>query len=363
MSVVGIDIGDSHIKAVSVDKSGRNFKLNKYVISPSNNLASSIFDEKNTDIDTPAKALKEFFYNSDFRENHVVAVLPESAVFSKIIPMPKLPEKDLKTAIEWAAEEHIPRPVAEVYIKHVELKTSSQDSGGILGLTNDANAANGSTEYLITAVPKVIINKYLSILDKAELEVVGMEPVSLSTIRGLVSAHNLNFSSVILTIGYSNVDLYLVIENSLRFVRSINFGISSMLKAISQELDISYVQANEYLYTYGLKKDALNGKIANTVLPVLEMIQSEFRKSQNYIESRNIYRNPDGTSKIKQIVISGGGALIPEILVYFATQNNLEIQFANPWVTVDITSIISHNDLVRLGPLLAPSVGAALKGF
>lgn len=361
MSVIGLDVGDSHIKAVAIDKNGKNYRLDRYVISPSNALASEIFNEKSENIDAPAKAIKDFIFNSDFSETKVVAVLPEFVVYSKVITLPRLPEKDLKTAIEWAAEEHIPRPMSEVYLKHIELKPDVNKSGMLGNIVTEE--VTGTSEYLIIAVPKKIIDKYLKILNKAELDIVGMEPASISTIRSLITAHNLNYSSLIVNIGYSNVDFYLVIENNLRFVRSINFGISSMLRAICQELDISLIQANEYLYTYGLKKDALNGKIANTIMPVLELIQTEFKKSQNYIESRNIYKNPDGSNKIKQIIISGGGALIPEILVYFASSNNIEIQFSNPWVTVDITSVMSHNDLVRLGPLLAPCVGAALKGL
>ena len=66
---------------------------------------------------------------------------------------------------------------------------------------------------------------------------------------------------------------------------------------------------------------------------------------------------------IKRIVLTGGGALIPDLMLYLVGEVKPEVQYANPWKSVDISGISQQGQvqLQELGPLFAAAVGAAIK--
>lgn len=366
MSIIGLDIGFSHIKAVSIDKKAGNYILDRYLISPSEGLASELYNESAASNVQIATKIKEILESNQFKSRQVITVLPEYKIYSKVITMPELSDNEFKKAIEWEAEQHIPADkLANGYLKYLRLDKKADGAGILSNLKmKKEEKTTKSVEVLLIVAPKKNVDRYLDILNKAGLEVMGMEPNTLSTIRSLQTGHDFKSSNLIINIGFAYTDIYLALDENLKFIRTINVGINNMANLIMKDLNVSLIQAIEYLYTYGVREDVFDGKIHNIIKPVTDVLKNEFIRSVSYIESRNIFKNPDGTSKVTHIVVTGGGAMIPDIMIFFANISKLEIQFANPFLGVDIQPILSNNvNITGLGSLLAPAVGAALKGL
>jgi len=374
-SVIGLDIGSYNLKAVSIQKNNNKNFLKKYYVARSHDLPSKILSDSNDHNKEAAVFLQNFLTENNFETKKVVACLPETKIFSKVITMPVVDEKDFKQSVEWEAERHLPQPLSDVYLKYTPIKYNNLKNkkskksevvnklaptlSAAINKNKEDNDNEGTVDVLIVAVSRQLVDKYLAVFERIDMQVMGLEPVSISTIRGAMSPDD-SIPTVIVNIGYGGTDFYLVMANTLRFVRSISLGVGSLNRAIAKELDISEFQANEYLYTYGFSPTELNGKIKEIILPVFNILLDEFHKSENYIEQRGFIEGQD--KRVKRVVLSGGGALIPDIVLYLVKEIKPEVQYAQAWKQLDLSGIVKKDPAFdQLSPMFAPAVGAALK--
>lgn len=369
MEILGIDIGTSQFKAVSVNRGKRN-RLTKFIVEPTGDLYNKILSESENDLLDVASQLKKFFKEHDISANAVVAVLPDDKIFTKVITMPYLQGKELASAIEWEAEQHLPQALSEVYLKYSQLKTfnvsKNTNKADILDKVKNVSGQQNPMdsekvmEVLLVAAPKNIVKKYIFVLNKAGVEPLGIEPSAISTIRGITS-YDISVPTMVVNFGYSKVSFYLAIDNVLRFTRTINMAIGSLIKVIKQELDLSETQSSEYLYTYGLRENELSGKLITLVSPVMNIIVDELKKSISYVETRPALIGETDVKKVRRVIISGGGALIPDVVIYFVKGVEAEVEIAKTWNSVDTSGFKDRNQLNYLGPLFSGALGAAIK--
>ena len=371
-TVLGLDIGTSHIKAVSIYREKNKNTLLRYAIGPSLGLATKIASESEIDNIAASEILKNFLDENGFQDTQAVAVIPEQRVFSKVISMPNVSKKDFKQAIEWEAEQHLPQALSEVYLKYTIQKDNSKkvekkdsvltDVKNLLSINTNTHQdkAESTLDVLLVSVQRDYVDRYLSVINRAGLAPLGLEPTSISAIRSVLS-DEINVPTIIINFGYTNTDFYFCVNNNLRFVRPISLGVSSAIRLISETLDVSPTQANEYLYTYGLQESSLNGKVREIVIPAMRMLIEEFKKSKEYIESRGTLFGEEEDKRVRRIILMGGGALIPDIMVYLIQNISVEVEIANAWKSLDINLVGHSKTMDQFRPLFVAAVGAGLK--
>lgn len=373
-TVLGLDIGTSHIKAVSIYREKNKNTLLRYAIGPSLGLATKIASESEIDNIAASEILKNFLKDNGFQDTQAVAVIPEQRVFSKVISMPNVGKRDFKQAIEWEAEQHLPQALAEVYLKYTIQKEHSNsnkvekknsvlvDVKNLLSMKTATPQVKleSTVDVLLVSVQRGYVDRYLSVINRAGLAPLGLEPTSISAIRSVLNDET-NVPTIIINLGYTNTDFYFCVDNNLRFVRPISLGVSSAIRLISEALDVSPVQANEYLYTYGLQTNALNGKIREIIMPVMRMLMEEFEKSKEYIESREALFGDEEDRRVRRIMLMGGGALIPDIMVYLIQNISVEVEIADAWKSLDISLVGDSKTMDLFRPLFVAAVGAGLK--
>ena len=130
-----------------------------------------------------------------------------------------------------------------------------------------------------------------------------------------------------------------------------------MSKLISQELSLDAAQAEEYKKTYGMDAGQGDGKIFNVIKPVFDNILGEINRSKTYYTSHS----PSVT--ISKVILSGGTALMPGLLFYIASNLDCEVELANPWKNILLSSKLQKDKdvLIEQGPVYVTSVGLALK--
>ncbi|TXI35085.1 MAG: hypothetical protein E6Q58_00760 [Niabella sp.] len=170
----------------------------------------------------------------------------------------------------------------------------------------------------------------------------------------------LDIPTIVMNFGYSNLDFYLVTNNKIRFVRTVQFGVSSFCHALSENLDMPPIQANEYLYTYGFNESGLNGKVTEVIKPAAEIAVQEIKRLQNYAEKRITFDKSVLGSKVRRLMVMGGGALIPNLMIYLISNLSLEVEFATPWKMIDIEMVENQDIIKNVGPILVTAAGAAL---
>ncbi|MBI4137137.1 type IV pilus assembly protein PilM [Candidatus Roizmanbacteria bacterium] len=301
--MIGIDIGSTQIKAVEVELRGKQPQVVRAVVVP---LKSSIISESEADMGEIAQSLKQGLRESGIRGTETAVSLLESQVFTRIIETPALSEKELNQALQWEAERYVPLPLNEV----------SMDSTII-------NKYDNKMEVLLVASPTRLIEKYSNLYQKAGVHIDAVENEALSILR-IYQEPNVN--SVLLDMGGSATNVYVLHGEHLSLVRPISMGGNALTKALSTELNLALNQAEEYKRTYGLDAQQMEGKIAGILSQLIEPLVQEITGSMTFFKERF----PQDV--ISRIMLVGGGALLPGLPAFLQNRIQIETVIGNPWL-------------------------------
>lgn len=337
-SLLGLDIGSHSIKLIEIGSSGGPQLLAAGSIpTPPKALQSAL----EADLQSVAAAIKQLIKETGAKSNSVSFALPESQVFTRVIEVPALSPRELASAISWEAEQYIPLPLDQVNLDYSILR--------------DAKATGtNKMDVLLVASPKTLLEKYLSIIEMAELIPVAAETEIIATARALArSVSAIKNASLLVSLGAQTTDLAILRAGVLAFTRSISSGGEALSRALVSGLDFNTNQAEEFKRTYGLEQDKLQGKIVTAVKPIMDTIIGEMKRALAY------YAEKHKDERVEVALLSGGTAKLPGMVVYIAQNVGIETQLANPWV--GITREARFAVLEKEGPTFTVAVGLALR--
>jgi type IV pilus assembly protein PilM len=338
-SLLGIDIGSHSIKLIEMGKSGTGFTLLAAgnIPTPPKSLASTL----EADQQALANTIKRLVKETGARSGMVCLALPESQVFTRVIDVPALSTRELASAISWEAEQYIPLPLDQVNIDYTVLRDAKET-----GLN--------TMEVLLVACPKTLLDKYLTSIEMSELVTVAVETEIIATARALSrSVAMVKNAALLVSLGAQTTDLAILRNGTMAFTRSISAGGEALSRALVAGLDFNSQQAEEFKRTYGLEQDKLQGKIVSAVKPIMDTIVGEMKRAIAFYGEK--YKD----ETVDTILLSGGTAKLPGIVVYIAENLGIEAQVANPWVGIKRDT--RFNILDSEGPTFTVACGLSMR--
>jgi type IV pilus assembly protein PilM len=337
-SLLGLDIGSHSIKLIEIGSLGGPQLLAAGSIpTPPKALQSTL----EADHQAIASAIKQLIKETGAKSNSVSFALPESQVFTRVIEVPALSPRELASAISWEAEQYIPLPLDQVNLDYSILRDAK-------------TTGTDKMDVLLVASPKSLLEKYLSIIEMAELIPAAAETEIIATARALVrSVVAIKNATLLVSLGAQTTDLAILRGGVLAFTRSISAGGEALSRALVSGLDFNANQAEEFKRTYGLEQDKLQGKIVAAVKPIMDTIIGEMKRALAY------YAEKHKDDRVEVALLSGGTAKLPGMVVYIAQNVGIETQLANPWVGISREARFSVLD--KEGPTFAVAVGLALR--
>lgn len=256
---------------------------------------------------TKPKAIKNKF---------VVLSVPETKAFIRTINIPKMNEKEADEAIKWETEANIPVAVDSVYLDWQVVKEGEE---------------GGTNEILVTAVPKNVVDRYSNALRQAGLEILAVEIDIIATVRSLTSFGKMeNQPAMIVDLGEDRTSLAIAKNQVPYFTSSIPVCGRTFTDALQKGLGLSFEKAEELKIKYGLGKISNDTMLQKIFDPLVENLIVEMEKSIKFYEESI---NPG--EKIKKIILSGGGALLRDLLKYVEERLKMEVQLGNPLAFVE----------------------------
>lgn len=337
-TTVGLDIGTHTIKLIELVRQGDQVTITAAgsMPCPSKAITSTI----QADLESVAVAIKQLMKDTGAKSKDISIALPESKVFTRVIEVPQLSDRELSSAIKWEAEQYIPLPLDQVNVDFTVLRDSKQ-------------TGNNKMEVLLVAAPKALIDKYLTIMEMAELNVVGAETEIIATSRAVGRSIPNVKTVMVVSMGAQTSDIAILQSGTLLFTRSVSAGGEALTRAIAQNLDFNQIQAEEYKRAYGLEKDKLEGKIMNATKPIMDTIVGEIKRALAFYDEK--YKDQHAET----VMLSGGTSRLPGMVTYLAESLGLEVQLVNPWI--GITHDARFNVLNSEGPNFCVAVGLALR--
>ena len=338
---VGLDIGFSSIKvvALSIDKNVPKLLSLGSIASPQPGMAS----DGVSDLESVGIAIKKLFSAARISSKEVVVALPESKVFTRVIDeLPYLTNQELDSAIRFAAEEFIPMPLTDVNLNWQILSRANQKDKNI------------KTVVFVVASPKNLVNKYIKVLSNVGLRPQALETEIIASTRALVGNKPFSPTSLIIQMGATTTDCAVTSKGMIWLTRSISSGGLALTRTLAQQFGFEINQAEEYKKVYGLLEDQLEGKVYEALKSIIDIIASEARRVIQAYQAK-YPQNP-----IKRVVLSGGGAKMPGLVIYLAQNFGLEVQEADPWYLISKDKGLEQK-LLKDAPLFSVAVGLALR--
>ncbi len=343
MPIVGLNLGKSSFRAVELESKKGGLVLNNFGIfeSPALNLEST--DEH--DLDKFSAAIADFYNEVGFSTPEVVLGLDEVHVFMRIIKMPNMNDKELASALKYEAEQYVPLPMDQVNLSWRRLEPDFTEKDKI--------------NIQIVASRKDILEKYVTLARRAKLVPKAIEPETIALGRILGDTSGAPLGTMILDIGFSGSLIVVSYGGAVRFTRAIPIGGDVLTRTIQQQLSLDLPQAEEYKKVYGMDPAQADGRVYDVIKPVIDSLILEVKRADVFFTKHNSF------ASIKRLVVTGGAALMPNLISYIAQNVEAEVQLANPLSSLEISSKISkHTDLLfEQAPKYSAAIGLAMRGI
>ena len=324
----GLDISDFSLKIVKLKKKRHFYDLacfNEVEIKPSIVNKGEIRkpDQLSEIIKKAVKQVK----GEKLRTKNVVVSLSEEKAFVQVIKMPRLSDQDLKTAIIFEAENHIPLAIENVYLDYQIIPSKEKNSKQI--------------NVLLAAFPKKIIDSYLDCLNQADLKLIALETESLALSRALIKNQFASQPVMIIDFGANRTILTVFNDYSVKFVFSIPVSSFGFSEVIARTMKVDLNKAEKIKTDIGLsgkiKLEIKNeksitkeekGKVFEALIPALTDLIEQVKKYLDYSKT-----TMNGQA-IEKILVCGNGAKLKGLINFLSSELDLPVEAGNPWINI-----------------------------
>lgn len=285
-SIIGVDIGTSSIKMVQLSHGNTPTLVTYGMVDVPEPITLQTSPETIKEI---AALLTTLLQKAHVTTKKCAMSLPNTAVFTSVVDMPKMSESELAKAMPFEAKKYVPLPLSEISLNWTVISDKPEEP---------------NHQVLMIAVPNQINQTYMKIFEMAGLNLEFAEIEALALIRSLLGDQSKN--DVIIDIGAKVTGLSFVRSGVLQMSRNLNIGGDTITERIAQALNLSQERAEQFKRDFGL-----NGTdfLPEAVKPVLTTIKNETQQLLNIYRTHNI--------SVDRIIFSGGGAQLPGILEFF----------------------------------------------
>lgn len=343
-TTVGIDIAYDKIKLIGLAKSGSRFRLVGMNVVPIP--ANSWTTDELKNQEEIAKVLVEALISAKphpIKAKNAMVALPESVVFSGTFSVPTLSAKELDQALPFQIAEKLSINLDDYYVDYEisagscqplaegEHRVSPPDGHKEKGAKKTGKAEPKITPVTETAVfavaaKKTLVQSIIELCELAKLELAGID-IKPGAIARSIAGPKDKTTRIIIDLGASSTVMIVAAGQSTHLTSSIPIG----TVAFAEQAD-------------GLGKfQAASGPIFDELVHVTKFYENRICPSE----------------KIKEIVLTGGGANIKGIEEFFGKQTGLPVKFGAPFARVDR----AHYPLdASLEQRFADAVGLAMRG-
>lgn len=338
----GLDISDYSIEIIFLRGNLRNpklFAMGRAILEP-----GIVEDGKIINRQVLKKSLSAVIKSPQFGKittADVIFALPESKTFLHIFDLPAdLEKKKQIPYIESQASQTFPYPLEELSLD--------------FKITKNGN----DKRVLLAAVPQKTLNNYQEVFKDLGLNPlsIGMESESLG--RSLIPEQK--EPVLILDMGARTTNFSIFDEGNIRFSYTIEVAGNEISKSLSQNLKISFEEAEEIKQQSGLNPNPKEGRIFMIIQKEIQAIIWEIKKIEQYFSQKE-------EKTFNKIILAGGSALLPYLSQYLKVNIEKEVSIGDPWERINI-DILRKKDYfpqaLKINPLIyAPCIGSALKAL
>ncbi|MGB3681259.1 MAG: type IV pilus assembly protein PilM [Rubrobacteraceae bacterium] len=380
---VGMDIDRNAVKAVQISRGGGDYTLRHvgYRRLP----AGLIEAGEVADYELLVRELKEFWETHSFKGKKVVLGVANQRVVIRVLDLPRMEPADLKSAIGFEAQDHIPMPLEEAVLDYQVIGPREEDQD--------------MDRVMIVAAQRDMIGGFTAAIREAGLYPVGVDVKPLSLMRSALPESFFDEGAVLLMDVSSEITSLVVAQNGApSLTRFVLGGSNEFVRAIAEVADIPEEDAEKHLMNprifigetpddtgqdpgesaEGEERSSLD-ETSNSLGDDSEEDQDELDPALMFDIRRGLedavqvlaedaqrsieyhYSQP-GAREVSQVFVSGEGALVSGLDSYIGELLDIPTRRANPLQKLAANrSNVSDEQLRMMEPVLAVALGLAIE--
>jgi type IV pilus assembly protein PilM len=339
--VVGLDIGASAVRAAELDIGSGPPALvafGQVGLPP-----GAIEDGEVHDQSAVADAISRLWRNGQFKSKAVIVGLAGLRAITREIDLPFVPDSEIDSAVRFQSEEVIPFPPEKTIL-----------SAQVLA---DYQAPDGATmrRVLVAAAHRDLVDGVVTAVERAGLEVAGLDLVSSALVRALVDPSFLTDQpEAIVSVGAGLTVVVVHQQGRPQFVRTIGTGGNAATAAISGALDLPLADAEALKRRLGEGSSQAQAAENSLQTHIGELV-GEIRNSIQYFASL------PGRAPISRVLITGGGSRVRGFAEQLQGQVKIPVQAVSPLARLNLSKIdLAPEQAAAIDPVLSTPIGLAL---
>jgi len=340
--MLGLDIGSSAVKLVELSRHHQSYRIEAWAVEPVP--AGAIQDKSVQDITAVAASIRRAVTSSGTRLHQVVAAVGGGTAMTKVITMPTgLSDLEMEEQIALEASQSISYPLDEVNLDFE-----------VMGPTS----AGDRMEVLLAASRSDQVDKHAMAVEMAglDLRVLDIEAYALENAYPVYAPqlpdHGNRRHIAVVDIGHGVTTINVLLDGQGIYQQTQVFGCGQLMESLRQEAGMEAAQALRYLRQGGLEP-----RLQETIL--LPFRDSVVRHVHRQVQ---LFQSSTQAATLDHILLSGGGALLPEVAEGIAAQTGITAAPVELLRPLEFASQLNSVALQRLAPTLLVALGLAIRG-
>lgn len=338
MPAIGLDISDTSVRFVELVESRYGLKIGRY--------GEWIIPEGIIESGEIKKPLELRVIFSDFKKkfglDFVSVSLPEEKAYLFNQRFPAMRRNEIRGAIEFTLEEHVPIKVAEAIFDYEILEET-----------------NTETHVGVSVLAQSLVSGYTEAFSGTGIVPVMFEIEAQSVARAIVPQGEKEVCMIV-DFGKMRTGIAIVAEGIVQFTATLAVGGRILTEAISRNLHVSYEKAEDMKREKGVLGGVGDEDFSLAIMSTISILRDELVRHHAYWGAQ---KDEHGNIRppIKKMYLCGGDSNLAGFIDYLAAGMPMPVLLAN--VLVNVNSLekyvpeISFNDSLRY----ATAIGLALR--
>lgn len=342
--MIGLDIGTTAVRAAEIEV-GRGNKpptIHRFAQAPLP--LGAVRDGEVAEPETVASAIRRLWQEHKFSHSEVVLGIGNQRVIVRDLTMPAMPMDQLRSSLPFQVQDMLPVAVDDVLLDF--LPTSGHD--GVEGR---------SVQGLLVAATRDTVHANTAAVETAGLRPLMVDLTAFALARVQARGEFAHRTIALVDVGAKVTVVVIVHEGTPQFVRIVPVGGQDATEAISNELGLSAVDAENVKRHVGIGLGVApeHRAAAEAVGRVTQTLAETIRNTLVYYAANH----PGAAAEM--VLLTGGGSQLPGFGQYLASASRANVAFGNPLAAFSLGgSMPKGDDLARLAPYVPVAVGLAL---
>ncbi|HLS27619.1 MAG TPA: pilus assembly protein PilM [Opitutales bacterium] len=270
-------------------------------------------------------------------------IAPGHLLLLKFLKIPHVAKGKRDQIIRFEAQQNIPYPLPEVVWDYETVRDDGTEF-----------------EVALVAMKEEIIQGVCDRLEKIGIEAQLVEPSSIAEYNAFTHAYpEIKDGGLLISVGARSSDL-LFSDSHGFFVRNIPIAGNTLTQAIADDLKLSFAEAEDLkIHVFAGNVDG----IADEYLQGVQRATESFLRRFSMEVTRSIvnFRRQSGSEKVDSVFLTGGGAIVPEIIEYLSDKLKANVEWYDVLRNVSVGPRVSQELLDQHSLQLNSLVGGALR--